>query len=242
MSLLLQRLTLVCHQLQGPDNLGSIARLLANFGVPRLHLSALAIPDLNDAQRMAVHAQHVLAQAVQFPTLDEAIAHTVYAVGSTSREDLRGREALSPEEAVRRLTFHAGRGEVALVLGGEKRGLSDDELSRCQDVLVIPTDDVQPSMNVAQAGAVLLYLCSRADQAKRVSVAEPGARLQTVQALETRLQEVLAQAEFLNPQAPEYIRDELIRTLTRAQLTQREAELWLAALVHLKRGLTPRKG
>jgi tRNA/rRNA methyltransferase len=238
MSSLLQALTVVCHQLQGPDNLGAIARLLANFGCSSLTLSDPQTNAFDDARKMAVHAHHVIEGMKVVSTLDEALAHTVYACGTTSRDDLKGRSFLSPEQAVRKLREEALRGSVALVLGGEKRGLSDDELARCQDVLVIPTQPhPQPSMNLAQAAAVLLYLCAQGDITEGPVASEPGAKLQTVRALEIRMEEVLSASGFLNPQAPGYIRNELALTLGRARLTQREAELWLSAFAHLKRSV-----
>jgi tRNA/rRNA methyltransferase len=136
------------------------------------------------------------------------------------------------------LAEESARGRVALVLGGEQRGLSDEELAVCADVLVIPTSEVQPSMNLAQAAAVLLFLCSReAAEAPQPAATEPGARMGTVNALSGRMREVLLSAQFLNPQAPEHVLHELEQTLLRARLTQREAELWLTAFKHLERAV-----
>jgi tRNA/rRNA methyltransferase len=127
---------------------------------------------------------------------------------------------------------------VALVLGGEQRGLSDEELAHCAEVLVIPTSEVQPSMNLAQAAGVLLYLCGREGAKNPVPPApEPGARIGTLNALSQRMREVLLTAQFLNPQAPEHVLHELELTLFRARLTQREAELWLTAFKHLERAV-----
>jgi tRNA/rRNA methyltransferase len=161
----------------------------------------------------------------------------VYACGTTSRTDLYGRTPLTPEDAVRKMRAQSHRGPVALVLGGERRGLSDEELSRCQDVLVIPTREPQPSMNLAQAAAVLLYLCARDDADIPPSATMEGARLETVRALEKRMEEVLSAVGFLNPQAPQYINHELLHTLSRSNLSQREAELWLAAFAQLQRAV-----
>ena len=123
------------------------------------------------------------------------------------------------------------------MLGGEKRGLSDDELSRCQDVLVIPTPGPQPSMNLSHAASILLYLCSRHEAP--VTAETPGATLGMIKRLEGRMQEALLAAEFLNPQAPGHVLAELSRSLVRGQLTEREAQVWLAAFEHLKRLKTP---
>jgi tRNA/rRNA methyltransferase len=231
-------LTVVLHQTRSPDNLGAVARVMANFGFSRLILSDPATYAFRGAERLAVKGETVLERMAVARDLPEALTDCVYAVGTTSRTQLKGRIPLTPEEAVRRLAQESARGRVGLVLGGEQRGLSDEELAVCADVLVIPTSEVQPSMNLAQAAAVLLYLCGReSEQAPVAEPDEPGARMGTLTALGQRMQEVLLSAQFLNPQAPEHVLHELERTLLRARLSQREAELWLTAFKHLERAV-----
>jgi tRNA/rRNA methyltransferase len=237
MATLRSNLDVVCHQLRSPDNLGAIARLMANFGLARLTLSDPVTYAFRDAEKLAIGGEHLLETMKVAPTLAEAVGETVYAVGTTSRTELKGRAALSPEQAVGRLAEEAKRGRVALVFGGEKRGLSDDELSVCQEVLVIPTDDTQPSMNLSQSVAVLLYLCARQDAPAPAEALPEGARLATLSALDGRMEEVLLEAGYLNPQAPEHATRELLRSLSRAKLSQREAEMWLSAFQHLRRAL-----
>jgi tRNA/rRNA methyltransferase len=238
------QLKVVLHQVRSPENLGAVARLLANF-----ELSSLALSDPKafyrpDAEKMAIRATSYLDSMQRYDSLDPALADCVYALGTTSRAP-KGRPVLSPEEGIAHLAQAATRGKVALVFGGEKRGLSDEDLSRCQEVLAIPTGDTQPSMNLAQAAAVLLYLCAREEGPNGgATPPEPapevaGARLGTVAALETKMRDALLGAGFLNPQAPAHILDELLRTLTRGSLSQREAELWLAAFKQLGRARTP---
>lgn len=224
----------VCHQLRSAENLGAIARLMANFSFAELILSDPATHDFRGAEKLGVGAEAVLGRFAVAQTLEEALGGVVYAVGTTSREELKRSAPLSPEEGAARLAKHSARGKVALVLGGEKRGLSDEELALCQDVVVIPTRGAQPSMNIAQAAAVLLYACAREGRAPR-EAAEPGARLETVRALERKLEAALLACEFLNPQAPGHVLHELSRALVRGSLTQREAELWLSAFEHVRR-------
>jgi tRNA/rRNA methyltransferase len=232
-------LTVVLHQTRSPDNLGAVARVMANFGFSRLILSDPATYAFRGAERLAVKGEAVLEKLAVARDLPEAVKDCVYAVGTTSRTQLKGRAALTPEQAVRKLAEESVRGRVALVLGGEQRGLSDEELAVCADVLVIPTSEVQPSMNLAQAAGVLLFLCSRqtAEAPPLAEAVEPGARMGTVNALSGRMREVLLSAQFLNPQAPEHVLHELEQTLLRARLTQREAELWLTAFKHLERAV-----
>lgn len=226
----------ICHQLRSPENLAAIARSMANFGFTDLILSDPQTHEFRVAGRIAVKADSVMDQFQVARSLDEALTGVVYAVGTTSRAQLKRFTPLTPEQAVGRLATHAARGKVALVLGGEKRGLSDDELSRCQDVLVIPTPGPQPSMNLSHAATVLFYLCSRHDAAPPAET--PGATLGMMKRLEEKMQEALLAAEFLNPQAPQHVLTELSRALVRGQLTEREAQIWFAAFEHLLR-LTP---
>lgn len=222
----------VLHQVRSPDNLGAVARVMANFGFRALRLSDPVTYAFESARKMAVRGDAVLEGMQVARSLPEALEETVYACGTTSRR-LEGRAALSPEVAAERLRAHAARGRVALVLGGEKRGLSDEELGACQDYLVIDTSAEQPSMNLAQAAAVLLYLCGRRGEA--IEAAPPGARHQTMEALRGQMERALSAAGFLNPQAPEHALGELWRSLGRAGLSQREAEMWLSAFKHLAR-------
>ena len=223
----------VCHQLRSPENLAAIARAMANFGFTDLILSDPQTHDFRVAGRIAVQAETVMDQFQVALSLDEALTGVVYAVGTTSRAQLKRFTPLTPEQAVARMATHAARGKVALVLGGEKRGLSDDELARCQDVLVIPTPGPQPSMNLSHAATILLYLCSRHDAPPPSQT--PGASLKMIQRLEVKMQEALLAAEFLNPQAPGHVLTELSRALVKGQLTEREAQIWLAAFEHLAR-------
>lgn len=226
------KLLVIAHQLRSPENLGAIARAMANFGFSQLVLSDPATHDFRGAEQRAIGAEAIVQHLAVASTLDEAIGSTVFALGTTSRANAKRAEVLSPEEGIARLRAHASRGPVALVLGGEKRGLDDDELARCHAVVAIPTAAAQPSMNIAQAAAVLLYLASREPA---VPVTEEGARLESVRALEEKLKAALLQCGFLNPQAPQHVLHELSRALVRGRLTQREAEVWLSAMEHVRR-------
>lgn len=227
-------LVLVCHQLRSAENLGSIARAMANFGFADLILADPATHDFRGAERLGVQAESVLEHFSVAPTLEEALKDVVFAVGTTSRTQLKRSDALTPEAGMALLSEHSKRGKVALVLGGEKRGLSDDELGLCQAAIVIPTPGPQPSMNVAQAASVLLYLASRESRAPEPP-RNDGARLATIHAMEKKMRDALLACEFLNPQAPEHVLREMTRTLVRQGITQREAEVWLSAFEHVRR-------
>ena len=234
--LLRGQLRVVLHQIQSAENLGAVARLLANFDLPTLRLSAPRVEDLGPAYRTAVHAAHVLDTVERTGRLEEAVADAVYVLGTSGRDALRGRAPVSPEVGMERLRAASARGPVALVLGGERRGLSDAELALCQDVACIPAPGAQPSLNVAQAAAVFLYLAARADEAPAAGLgSEPGAPQALREVLRRRMERALRAADGLNPQSPLPVLDEMLRALDRAQLSRREAELWAAAWKQLAR-------
>ena len=232
-------LRVVLHQVQSPDNLGAVARAMANFDFTGLWLSAPLTEDIAQAGKLGVRAGHVLGAVRVVPDLQDAVAGCVYVLGTSSRRDLERRVGVDPETGIARLRLASARGPVALVLGGERRGLSDAELSLCQDVAVIPTGDVQPSMNLAASAAVLLYLVARADGAALAPpTAEPGAPRALLDVLRARMRRALLAADALNAQNPEAVLDEMLRTLERGGLARREAELWAAAFKQLARAVT----
>ena len=54
------------------------------------------------------------------------------------------------------------RGKVALIVGGEGAGLSVEVASHCDGLVSIPMAPRVESLNVATAGAILVYAARRA--------------------------------------------------------------------------------
>lgn len=232
-----------------------MARVLANFGLRRLRIVAPASwagpprsgtrgtggeDVLRRARRTARKASALLEEAELHPDLASALAGTTWAAGTTSR-DVEGRSRLAPRELGPELVRRAARGPVAVVMGEERRGLSDAELTLCAAVCTIPTSPAYDSMNLAQATAVIAYEAAMAAGADSTEAAvAPGdapARHETVEAFWARARAVLSGAGYLNPQNPDAILAEWRRLLARAEPTQREAELLAAAARSLERML-----
>jgi tRNA/rRNA methyltransferase len=245
----------VLHRPQSADNLGAVARVLKNFGLGRLAVVAppswagpprsggpgTAREDvLARARRLARKAGDVLDAAEIHADLRGALHGTIWTCGSTSR-DVEGRPRLEPASLGREVARRSAAGPVALVFGQERRGLSDAELELCQAVCGIPTAPAYDSMNLAQAAAVIAWEVSSAGggatgPAPAVGAAEP-ARHETLEALWDRARALLSAAGYLNPQNPDLVLAELRRLLARAEPTQREAELCVAAVRALERKL-----
>lgn len=251
------RVLLVLHRPSSAENLGAVARVMKNFGLARLLVvepsswsgrprsgrAGTAREDvLARARVTARRASDLLSRAELHRDLSSALASATWACGTTSRA-VEGRPALAPRALAAEVARRSRRGPVAVVLGEERRGLSDAELELCQAVCTIPTGAAYDSMNLAQAAAVLCYELAlahaaggRRAAASRMAGREP-ARRATVEALWERLSALLGQAGYLNPQNPGHILSEWRRLLDRAEPSQREVELLLAAARALERSL-----
>lgn len=193
---------------------------------------------LSRARRTARKASDLLETAELHDDLRSALGPATWVCGTTSRA-VEGRPRLDPRALGAEVARRSAAGEVAIVFGEERRGLSDAELSLCQAICTIPTTEAYDSMNLAQAVAVVTYeIAEAARSAEAGEAPRPGAepaRHATLEALWERAGVLLSAAGFLNPQNPELILAELRRAVARAEPTQREAELLVAAVRALER-------
>lgn len=230
------RVGLVLHKPRMADNVGGVARAMANFGLSRLVLSSPATWHFD--ARTAVRAEHILDNAYMALTFEEAVAPFSWVCGTTSRR-VRRRPALSPremaEEAARRV---AAGGSICVVLGAENHGLTSEDLELCDAICRIDTFAEQPSINLAQAASILAYELSLALREPRPprELARMASREDVARIFEIA-REVLLDVGFLNPQQPDLILAELRRLLVRAEPTHREAGLLTAALQQIRRSL-----
>jgi len=171
-----------------------------------------------EARRMAWHAVDVLDSAVTTATLKEALGDR-RVVLATSPHPKNRIENLSPEEGVKKLT----RGDnSALVFGSESSGLTLDELSTCDGVIVIPTDPGYRDLNLAQSAVLLGYLLYRALEEPAPPSIPARASSEEIERLSTVVEEAGLKAGFFQKEGEAAFR-ELRASLHRWGLTTREA-------------------
>lgn len=135
------------------ENVGAVARAMANFGLYDLVLVAPNADHLcDDAMARASGAAEILQNARICASVDEAIAdvNTVYATSAR----VRGFSArfMSAPVAARDMATTAQRGQrSALMFGTERDGLSNDDLARVDVLVQIPANPSFSSLNLAQA-------------------------------------------------------------------------------------------
>lgn len=222
---------LVLARPQNPENAGAAARAMKNFGLSDWVWVSPGFSDLGPARRLAVHATGLLDQVPRVQILEEAVSDCVWVVGTSSRTR-EGKRRLSPRDFAREALQRTAGGTVALVFGGEQSGLSNAEIDLCHDLCGVPTDDAQPSINLAQAVLLFAYELRLAALERDPPPPPPRALPATagaLRAIEEALEEGLSRAGFLHHAERHAVRD-LLGTLTRARLSRREAALWNAAL------------
>lgn len=138
-------------------NVGSVCRAMANAGLSDLVLVAPPGLDMEEARKMAVSAGNILDARRETATLAEAVADCGLVMGATARVGLYRQHAATPRELAPRALEAAELGPVALVFGREDKGLSNDEIALCTQLIRIPTHPGYLSLNLAQAVMICAY-------------------------------------------------------------------------------------
>lgn len=150
---------LVLVEPQDLVNIASAVRIAKNFGVERLRLVRPAAFDPWRIEGIAHNTGDVIEQIQIVDSLDEALADVSYAVALTARGRAQKRSVMRPADAAWELTQRAEAASVAAVFGREDKGLTNEELDRCQALVTIATNPGYRSLNLAQAVAIISYEC-----------------------------------------------------------------------------------
>jgi TrmH family RNA methyltransferase len=136
---------------ESSGNIGSIARCMENFGA---HQLILVNPcPLEGAQKMAMHAAHILDDAIITDRFQDALQYVDISLATTSKTSGFKRKAHLPSH----LPSFPGSVRIGIVIGRESSGLTNEEIEQCDVLVSIPTCDTYPTLNAATACCILLY-------------------------------------------------------------------------------------
>jgi TrmH family RNA methyltransferase len=226
----LDNLRVILVGTRNPLNIGAAARAMSNFGVCRLRLVRPYEVAFREA-RSAVGAAELLARAELFENVAEAVADCRLVVGTTAagRRELRHRLRPLPEGgAIIRKRMSAG--PVALLLGSERVGLSNSDLSHCDWLMRVPTRSEHGSMNLGQAVAVCLYELVRPIKVASASKKEPAPTAAELERITQLLFGVLDASGYIKPRLAAVTEENLRRMVRRMQLDAKDAEVWQGML------------
>ncbi|MGA7776694.1 MAG: RNA methyltransferase [Paraburkholderia sp.] len=239
-----------------PGNVGAAARALKTMGFSRLVLVAPRVPHVQsdpEAIAMASGADDVLAGAHVVPTLADALNGVQWSVALTARLREYGPPQYAPRAAATQAREHAVHGDIALVFGNERTGLSNEDVERCSVLAHIPANPAYSSLNLAQAVQVLAYELRTAYLgASGVSVAGSAGSIGSaafaegqgadvaalalsddIERMYVHLENALIALEFLDPANPKKLMSRLRRLFARSGLEREEVNIVRGIAKHI---------
>jgi TrmH family RNA methyltransferase len=210
---------------RNPLNIGAAARAMSNFGYGNMRVVS-PFPLAFHEAKSAVGASSVLKRAEEYKTIAEAVADCSLVIGTTAARNRNFDQPLRPlPEGARLIRERLQSGNLALLFGSEKRGLSNHDFSYCQWLMRIPTRQANPTMNLGQAVAVCLYELAReplAPAKPQARSAAPSAELDRIAPI---LLDDLRSSGYIKPGANAATEQKVRRLLRRLKLSQHDGHL-----------------
>lgn len=194
---------------------------------------------------MASGATDVLDNAIVVETLEEAIADCGFVVGASARSRNLPWPLVDPREMARQSLALPKDTRMAVVLGRERSGLTNEELARCHCHVNIPANPDYSSLNVAAAAQVLCYelrmsaVAATGDEKPLWGVEwdQPLANSEQLEGLFDHWQRLLVDIDFLDPHNPRTLMSKIRRFVLRAQPDEVEANILRGMLSHIDKNL-----
>jgi tRNA/rRNA methyltransferase len=215
------------------ENIGMVARAMANFGLTELRLVNPRDGWPSDKARAAAsRADHVIDGAVLFEDLRSALADLNFVFATTARERDGFKQVRGPVEAGRALRSRANAGErTGIMFGRERFGLFNEEVALADEIVTFPVNPEFASLNIAQAVLLMSYewmksgLESETDTAFSVPETVPAEK-HHVHGLLDHLESALDARGYFRPAAkkPKMV-DNLRAVLTRPGFTEAEIKV-----------------
>ena len=138
-------------------NVGLVARAMKNFGFNELYFAGERFVLEEKAYQCSAHAKDVLQNSkhIKMEDVGETFDTLIGTTSKPKQKETSPRSSISPAEL--KDSISNVNGKVAILLGREDSGLSNEELDKCDIVVTIPTSEKYSTMNISHAAAVLLY-------------------------------------------------------------------------------------
>jgi tRNA/rRNA methyltransferase len=221
----MENIAIVLHNPRISENIGAAARAARNMGVRTLVVSAPRDLDMQRIRMMATHAASEVVDTMKVcETLPEALSEFNWVVGTTAR--LGGGRQVNPSPALlaEKLVPISAENRVAILFGPEDRGLTNEDLRLCHDLVNIPTADFS-SLNLAQAVMVMCYELFKASRDERQSFAPRLASRHELDGMYEQMKDILVRIDYINKENPEYWLGKVRQFFTRLQLRAREVSI-----------------
>lgn len=221
----LEHVSVVLNKPRYPENIGSAARAACNMGIDRLVVVSPEKCDLTRILTLATHAaSHVVENMLYYEDLQSALAPFNYVVGTTARLGGERVRVVTPAVMARQLVPISRENRIALLFGPEDRGLTNEEIRLCHQLVNIPTAQFS-SLNLAQAVMVLCHEVFKASIAPpREYIPRMATRIE-LDGMYEQVKDILVRIDYVQPQNPDYWMNRIRRFFTRMQLQAGEVSI-----------------
>jgi tRNA/rRNA methyltransferase len=181
--------------------------------------------DLTRTLTLATHAAaRVVEEILYFDDLSEALAPYHWVVGTTARTGGQRQSLLSPSQMARDLIPVTRENRVALLFGPEDRGLTNEEIRYCHQLVNIPTAQFS-SLNLAQAVMVICYELFKTTLPPAKTFTPRLASRHELDGMYTQLKDILVRINYIQPENPDYWMNKLRHFFSRMQLRAGEVSI-----------------
>ena len=220
------------------ENIGAAARVMANFGLHDLRLVAPRDGWPNPAaETMSAGALPDVVKVQVFDAVEQAVADRSVVIATTARPRGMEKPVLGLSDALVRM-----RGARAAVLfGAERMGLPNEAVALADVILSFPVDASFPSLNLAQAVALVAHGVAEAEGKGAPAAFGPGvdvpATREELVGMMEHFEEELERAGFFHPEVKKPVMIQNLRnTFTRAGWTAQEVRTFRGAIKALALG------
>ena len=192
---------------QMAENIGAVARAMLNFGFQNLRLVSPRESHLSErALAMAAGSGRVLDQAQSFKTLADACKDLNEVFATSARDRYKYKDVVDPIIGCNTIFQSCAKGyKVGIMFGGERAGLSNEDLFLAKSLIRIPSNPIFSSLNLSQSVLLICYQLNICFLGADVDVSQSNlsdtkANYDEIQALLMRLEYELDKQKFFYPE------------------------------------------
>jgi tRNA/rRNA methyltransferase len=141
------------------DNIGMVARAMANFGLEELRLVNPRDGWPNEKARIAASgANFVIDGAQSYASLATALAGLNWVAATSARQRDLAKPIMTPEQAIAEIEQRIAAGQrCGILFGPERNGLETEEVANADALIMAPVNPAFASLNLAQAVLLMSY-------------------------------------------------------------------------------------
>ncbi len=223
-----KQVKIILIETSNSGNIGSVLRAMKTMGFKNLCLINPKKFPSDEVKALAANAKDMIDDVIVVDTLDKALSDIDFVVGTSSRI----RKVPWPNEPLNTVAPQINKiiestTNVGILFGREDRGLTNDELQRCNLHMHIPANEEYPVLNLAMAVQVVCYQIyidslSKNSLIKNDNWDVPKAKSNHVKRLIEHFISVAEELEVFNKGNPRQIGARIKRMFTRIGLDEME--------------------